>query len=144
MLTLESLLAERAAQRQAKLTEQRALLQQVQQEQDERRRRFESYLLTEEDAAKIQSRIRKAFADNEQEVMLGSFPSDFCADGGRRINHALPDWEESLIGAAKQVHEFWKRELNPGGFGFSARIINYPDGMPGDVGLFITWHTRKE
>ena len=29
--------------------------------------------------------------------------------------------------------------LKPGGFKFAARIINYPDGKPGDVGLFFSW-----
>jgi hypothetical protein len=33
----------------------------------------------------------------------------------------------------------WKSHLKPGGFGFSVRIIDYPGGMPGDVGLFFTW-----
>ena len=26
-----------------------------------------------------------------------------------------------------------------GGFKFEARIINYPGGVPGDVGLFFSW-----
>ena len=38
-----------------------------------------------------------------------------------------------------QVYDYWKNNLKPGGFGFSARIINYPGGVPGDVGLFFTW-----
>src|SRR5271166_2564228 len=34
---------------------------------------------------------------------------------------------------------YWKNALQPGDFGFSARTINYSGGVPGDVGLFITW-----
>ena len=33
----------------------------------------------------------------------------------------------------------WKDNLRAGGFKFEARIINYPGGMPGDVGLFFAW-----
>jgi hypothetical protein len=29
--------------------------------------------------------------------------------------------------------------MEAGGFRFTARIINYPDGKPGDVGLFFSW-----
>jgi hypothetical protein len=25
------------------------------------------------------------------------------------------------------------------GFGLSVRILNFPDGKPGDVGMFFTW-----
>ena len=39
----------------------------------------------------------------------------------------------------REAEERLQRNLQPGGFGFSARIINYPDGKPGDVGVFLTW-----
>jgi len=39
----------------------------------------------------------------------------------------------------RQVFDYWKANLRPGGFSFSARIIDYPDGKPGDVGLFFGW-----
>ena len=42
-------------------------------------------------------------------------------------------------GRVRQVHDFWKNNLKAGGFKFTARIINYPGGMPGDVGLFFSW-----
>ncbi len=45
----------------------------------------------------------------------------------------------TLPAGVHQVYDYWKQNLKPGGFGFSARIINYPDGKPGDVGLFFTW-----
>ena len=50
-----------------------------------------------------------------------------------------PEWLATLPAGVHQVYEFWKTNLKPGGFGFSARIINYPGGMPGDVGLFFSW-----
>ena len=50
-----------------------------------------------------------------------------------------PEWLTTLPAGAHHVYDFWKQNLRTGGFGFSARIINYPGGMPGDVGLFFTW-----
>jgi hypothetical protein len=89
--------------------------------------------------------------------MIASFPSSFCNDGGRGIINAgappinrpskedlaartdEPDWLATLPVAVRQVYDYWKDNLMPGGFGFGARIINYPGGMPGDVGLFFSW-----
>jgi hypothetical protein len=35
----------------------------------------------------------------------------------------------------RRAHEFyWKQHLRPG-----ARIISYPGGKSGDIGVFITW-----
>ena len=38
-----------------------------------------------------------------------------------------------------RCYDYWKDNLKPGGFKFAARIINYPGGVPGDVGLFFSW-----
>ena len=45
----------------------------------------------------------------------------------------------TMPAAVRQIHDFWKNSLKPGGFGSSARVINYPGGKPGDVGLFFAW-----
>ena len=45
----------------------------------------------------------------------------------------------TLPSGVHQVFDYWKANLKPGGFKFEARIINYPGGMPGDVGLFFSW-----
>jgi len=29
--------------------------------------------------------------------------------------------------------------LQPLGFGLKAEVLEYPGGMPGDIGFFITW-----
>jgi hypothetical protein len=50
-----------------------------------------------------------------------------------------PDWLATLPKGARQIYDYWRVHLKPGGFGFIARIIDYPGGMPGDVGLFFTW-----
>ena len=71
--------------------------------------------------------------------MLVSFPSAFCRDDGRSINHQLEGWEEQLPGYARRIFEFWRDDLRLGGFGLQGRIVSFENGMPGDVGLFVTW-----
>ena len=75
----------------------------------------------------------------ETEFMLLQFPSDLCADGGRKIDVAEEGWEETLRGEAADIYDRWRKELKPQGFGFSARIVSYVDGIIGDIGLFLTW-----
>jgi hypothetical protein len=55
-----------------------------------------------------------------------------------------PDWLLTLPSGVHQVFDYWKANLKPGGFKFEARIINYPGGMPGDVGLFFSWPKDSE
>ncbi len=86
--------------------------------------------------------------------MFTSFPSSFCTDNGRAINISgdppinepttdtkvrEPVWLATLPRGVLTIYAYWKDNLQSGGFGFSARIINYPGGMPGDVGLFFSW-----
>ena len=71
--------------------------------------------------------------------MLVKFPSVLCEDGGRRINNHLEGWQDTLPGVMHKIYEWWETELAPGGFTFSARVIDFPGGMPGDVGIFTGW-----
>jgi hypothetical protein len=98
-----------------------------------------TYRITEEDKQRALTKIRRAFENGEKEAMLIRFPSDLCEDQGRRINNRLDGWQETLPGVLKHVHEWWEKELAPGGFTFGARVLDYPGGMPGDIGLFIGW-----
>ena len=111
-------------------------------ERDQRagdRGRFEARRLTDADRSTMVSKVKAAFENGQREVMLVSFPSDFCTDGGRKINNQLPDWLDTLPAGAQVFVEFWRDALQPGGFGLGARILTFPGGMPGDVGLFVTW-----
>ncbi|WP_431283233.1 hypothetical protein ACQW02_00055 [Humitalea sp. 24SJ18S-53] len=98
-----------------------------------------NYEITQDDKDRAVAKIRRAFEAGEREVMLLHFPSSICEDGGRRINNHLDGWQDTLPGVLKKIHAWWENEMKPGGFTFSARIIDYPGGMPGDVGIFIGW-----
>lgn len=101
--------------------------------------RVQTYQLTDEDRERALTRIRRAFDAGERELMLVKFPSMLCEDGGRRINNHLDGWQDTLPGVMHKIYEWWETDLAPGGFTFAARIIDYPGGMPGDVGIFIGW-----
>lgn len=103
------------------------------------RGRFENRSLTDADRRGMLTKIEAAFEGDRREVMLVSFPSDYCTDGGRRINNRLPGWQETLPAGARAFLEFWRTALQPGGFGLGARVLNFPGGVLGDVGLFVTW-----
>ena len=83
--------------------------------------------------------VNRAAERGETEVQVYRFPNAMCSDRGRRINNAEPDWPQTLEGLPKAGYEFWRDHLQPLGFGLKAEILEYPGGMPGDVGFFITW-----
>ncbi len=46
---------------------------------------------------------------------------------------------DTLTGFAKRAYEFWQKELEPQGYKLRAQIMDFPGGMPGDVGIFLRW-----
>jgi hypothetical protein len=83
--------------------------------------------------------VDRAAERGQSEVQVYRFPNSLCTDGGRRINNSLPDWEKTLEGRPKAGYDFWAEHLRPLGFGLKAQILEYPGGMPGDVGFILTW-----
>jgi CBS domain-containing protein len=82
---------------------------------------------------------RTAAEQGRKEFQLLRFPSQLCSDGGRAINVPDPDWPATLRGEAAEVYLRWSQDLKPHGFHLAARILDFPCGMPGDVGLFLVW-----
>lgn len=83
--------------------------------------------------------VSQAADHGQTEVQIYRFPNDMCSDRGRRINNSAPDWEQTLEGRPKLGFEFWRDHLKPLGFGLKAEVVDYPGGMPGDIGFFLTW-----
>lgn len=83
--------------------------------------------------------VANAVRDGKFEAMVYSFPSQLCTDGGRAINSGRTDWPETLQGKAREFSERYEAIARPGGYRLKARIINFPDGIPGDVGFFLNW-----
>jgi len=84
--------------------------------------------------------VDHAAESGQTEVQVYRFPNELCSDRGRRINNSEPDWEQTLEGRPKAAYEFWHEHLRPLGFHLKAAVLEYPGGMPGDIGLFLTWN----
>jgi CBS domain-containing protein len=82
---------------------------------------------------------RTAAEHGEKEFQLLRFPSQLCSDGGRAINAPDPDWPATLRGEAAEVYLRWSRDLKPHGFHLAGRVMDFPDGVLGDIGLFLVW-----
>jgi hypothetical protein len=83
--------------------------------------------------------VNRAAEAGHTEVQVYRFPNQLCSDRGRRINNSEAGWETTLEGRPKTAYEFWHDHLRPLGFGLKAEVIEYPGGMPGDIGFFLTW-----
>ena len=101
--------------------------------------RFMTEHVTEQESALIRQLVLKAAADGKFEALVYSFPSDLCTDGGRAINNADPTWPDTLQGKARELYDRFMTVAQPEGYKLRASIINFPGGVPGDVGFFIGW-----
>jgi len=95
--------------------------------------------VSEQERAMIRRLVENAVKDGKFEALVYSFPSSLCTDDGRAINNAQPNWPETLQGKAKILYDRYKAVAQPKGYRLKAMIISFPGGMPGDVGLFLTW-----
>lgn len=151
-------IAELHAERDKRRRRDREAEEQLKRKRDEEltvfKKRLEDFQLTETHIEAVFDRIRRAFERGDTELLLTSFPSSFCTDQGRAVTNASappitkrdkgedpdePDWLATMPKGARLVYDYWKANLKPGGFKFNARVINYPGGMPGDIGLFFSW-----
>ncbi|WP_448191559.1 hypothetical protein [Azospirillum sp. sgz301742] len=83
--------------------------------------------------------VREAAQRGVKEIQVARFPSSYCSDGGRAINNFEPDWPNTLTGYAHEAYEVYDRYLKQKGYRLRAQVLDYPGGMPGDVGLFLRW-----
>jgi len=83
--------------------------------------------------------IQRAVTNGLTEVQVYRFPNTLCTDHGRAINQQERGWETTLTGIPKEIYDFWKRQLQPRGYKLYAQIVDFPDGVPGDVGITLKW-----
>ena len=92
-----------------------------------------------EETAMVRRLVFNAVKDGKMEALVYSFPSLLCTDQGRAINSNAPDWPETLQGKAREFYERFETLAKPQGYRLKAMIINFPGGVPGDVGFFLNW-----
>jgi hypothetical protein len=83
--------------------------------------------------------IERAVKSGHTSVQVTRFPNQLCTDRGRAINQAEPGWEETLTGVPKEIYAFWHKHLRPLGYRIRFEIVDFPNGMPGDVGITLSW-----
>jgi CBS domain-containing protein len=109
----------------------------------ERRRRKMAELIdhhvSDENWRSLWQQARRAAEHGQSEFMLLRFPNQLCNDHGRAINMMEPGWPATLRGEAAEIYLRWQRDLKPRGFHLAARVLEFPGGMPGDIGLFLLW-----
>ncbi len=88
---------------------------------------------------KLVHNAREAAERGQTEYLLLRFPHELCSDGGRAVNAPDPEWPRTLRGEAAEMYLRWERELRPRGFHLAARVVDFPYGMPGDIGLYLIW-----
>jgi hypothetical protein len=108
-------------------------------EHDQLRDPFMSREIHPEVFERVSRAVKSAAERGHREVLVVRFTSAYCTDGGRAINSSEPDWPGTLTGFARSAYEFWQKELEPHGYKLRAEIMDFPGGMPGDVGMSLRW-----
>lgn len=83
--------------------------------------------------------IKRAADNGLTEVFIGRFPNQLCTDRGRAINQQEPGWENTLTGLPKEFFEFWQKHLKSRGYRIRFQVVDFPNGMPGDIGVTLAW-----
>jgi len=123
----------------AKMDEERLLEKKKVDQKEALREAFMAREVQPEAIDRINKAVRVAAQQGKQQLEVLTFPSSFCNDRGRRINIADPEWPDTLTGFARKAYEFYAKELRPLGYKLSAEIVTWPDGLPGDVAMYLKW-----
>jgi hypothetical protein len=122
--------AEEARKRAAAEAEKKALLERLQKA---------SGVSDEERLKRAATIVKRAVSNGRTEVRVGEFPNMLFTDGGRAINQQEPGWENTLTGLPKELYDFWKKYMQPRGYRLKFEIVDWPGGLPGDIGITLMW-----
>jgi hypothetical protein len=96
--------------------------------------------LSEDEKVKLAATvIQRAVRNGLTEVQVYRFPNVLCSDRGRAINQMEPGWEKTLSGIPQEIYQLWQDYLQPRGYKISYQIIDFPGGLPGDIGVTLSW-----
>jgi len=100
--------------------------------------------LSDEDKVKLAANvIQRAVRNGLTEVQVYRFPNILCTDRGRAINQREAGWENTLTGIPKEIFQLWTDHLKPRGYRIAYQVIDFPGGMPGDIGVTLSWGENK-
>lgn len=109
---------------------------------EQRRRRVEALIdehISDDNWRALMHQARIAAEHGQREFLLIRFPSQLCSDGGRAVNAFEADWPATLRGEAAEIYLRWHHYLRGRGFRLAARVLDFPGGVPGDIGLYLVW-----
>lgn len=95
--------------------------------------------VTETELAPIRSRAATAIENGQFEIEILRSPSDPTTDRGCALDNYEDGWPETLRGNAATYYKLYQERAKPLRYNLHASILNYPDGKPGDVGLYLSW-----
>ena len=98
-----------------------------------------SGLSEEEKVKRASAVIQRAVKNGLHEVQVYRFPNIICTDRGRAINQMEAGWEKTLTGIPKEIYQLWQDYLRPRGYKIAYQIIDFPGGVPGDIGITLSW-----
>ncbi len=93
----------------------------------------------EEGIRRAMAIIERAVSNGKTEVQVCRFPNNLCTDRGRAINQQEPGWESTLTGLPKEIYQLWAKYFRERGYKLRVEIIDFPGGMPGDIGMTLKW-----
>ena len=111
-------------------------------EEDEERQARQDFMAREirpDGIDRFNGWVRRAAEQGRSDIEILRFPSEYCTDRGRAINNFEAGWPETLTGAARKVYDAYVQHLQAQGYKIHAKILNYPDGGLGEVGIYIGW-----
>jgi hypothetical protein len=83
--------------------------------------------------------IQRAVNNGLTEVQVHRFPNQMCTDRGRAINQMERGWENTLTGVPKEIYQLWYKYFRPRGYKLRVEVVEWPGGMPGDIGMTLSW-----
>lgn len=83
--------------------------------------------------------IERAVRNGLKEIQVYKFPNIMCTDRGRAINQQEDGWENTLTGIPKEIYQLWHDHLRPRGYQIRYIVVDFPDGLPGDIGVILSW-----
>ena len=83
--------------------------------------------------------IERGMKNRKTESEVFRFSNQLCTDKGRAINQQEPGWEETLIGEPKEMYQFWHKHLRPRGYKLRVQVVDFPEGLPGNIGMTMSW-----
>jgi hypothetical protein len=110
--------------------EKKALIERLQQP---------SGLSDEEALRRVKVIIERAVNNGLTQVQVYRFSNSLCTDRAPAINQQEADFASTLKGLPREMYDFWARQLKPLGYKLQFHIVDFPNGVPGDIGITLKW-----